>query len=146
MNESLRTLRDRNSISYSLFVKILAEGAVATLATRTGKLCTEECHGHIQSNSGKAALSASNKTLTIGPHGSATHATQLNNLLSFSNSNTGVFQALIAVGILAIACMIARTGGSKSNGLIPQDNPSDSWYRQCRRTYLILPLIAGFTT
>lgn len=68
-------------------------------------------------NSGNAVLSESYKAFTMGFHFEASFTLQLNNLLSFNRSATGVFQDLRTVGIRVISCKICMTVPSTSIGL-----------------------------
>lgn len=99
--ESRRKLRERSVISYSRLVKILADGAVATLT----------------SNSGNAVLSVSNNARTIVFHFKALSELALKTRPSLMRSETGVRQDLSAAGIRTSSLMIPTTESSVSMGL-----------------------------
>jgi hypothetical protein len=82
-------------------VKILADGAVATLP----------------SSSGNAVLSVSNKILIIGFHLIAASEVELKTRLSLSSSVIGPRHVLRAAGILASSLAICTMASSISIGL-----------------------------
>jgi hypothetical protein len=113
-----RRFNDRRSISCSLLVKILVDGAVATfpggLFFRMVVL-TEEVG--IPNNSGKAVLSASNSALMVGFHFWAVSGLELKKRLSLRSSKTGDRHALSAGVILVVSRMMSMIKSSWSNGL-----------------------------
>lgn len=118
--DSLRTFKERRSISYSRFVNILADGAVATLAVLSSSLSTKYGMGmtdHSHKSSGKAVLSASKSDLIISLQASASSGRELKKRLSLNRSITGAFHAFSAAWMRVISRSIDRITLSISRGL-----------------------------